>query len=138
MYASDHKEKFYQELRKTSEKIKSIISEYDTKQKEKILIQEIVSQQQYLNSNIQPNKIPTKNIIFKNSTTGITTILRTEIGTTMKELFKRYIREVYGITKKKISFVFDSKKIEREDQEKLKKFLIIQKHQELLPLKLKE
>ena len=38
-YISYKKEKFYQEFRKTSEKIKSIINEYDTKQKEKILIQ---------------------------------------------------------------------------------------------------
>ena len=45
--------------------------------------------------------------------------MRNEIGITMKELFKRYIREEYGITKKKISFVIDSKKIDREDTRKI-------------------
>ena len=104
---------------KHQKKINSIISEFDTKQEEKILKQEILSQQEYLNSNIQQNKIPTKNIVFKNSTTGIMTILRTEIGTTMKELFKRYIREEYGITNNKISIIFDSKKIDREDTRKI-------------------
>ena len=39
---------------------------------------------------------------------------------TMEELFKKCINEVYGETKKKISFFHDSKKINRDGKRKIK------------------
>ena len=66
------------------------------------------------------NQMNTNIIIFQNSTIGITTNKRAMNELTMEELVKKYVNEVYGEKKKKISFFYDSNKISLDDKRKIK------------------
>ena len=115
IYKNTEKEIFYKQLGKISDQINSIIKKNENEIQQKIIAQQIV-----INQQIQPNQLITKNIIIHNTTIGLKKNIRASINTTMEELFKRYVSEVYGITKKKITFFYDSKKISRDDKRKIK------------------
>jgi len=116
MYKINDKQKFYEQLRKISEQINSLINENEIQQ----IPQPTLIQQQGLIPPTPINQMNTKIIIFQNSTIGITTNIRAVNELTMEELFKKYVNEVYGETKKKISFFYDSNKIRRDDKRKIK------------------
>jgi len=118
MYKANDKQKFYDQLRKISEQINSIINENDIQQ----IPQTTLIQQQTFNPPLT-NQMNTTIIVFQNSTIGITTNIKAVNELTMEELFKKYVNEVYGETKKKISFFYDSKKISRDEKRKIKEIL---------------
>ena len=118
MYKANDKQKFYEQLRKISEQINSIINENDIHQ----IPQTTLIQQQTFNPPLT-NQMNTTIIVFQNSTIGITTNIKAVNELTMEELFKKYVNEVYGETKKKIIFFYDSKKISRDEKRKIKEIL---------------
>ena len=118
MYKANDNKKFYEQLRKISEQINSIIKESDIQQ----IPQTTLIQQQTFNPPLT-NQMNTTIIVFQNSTIGITTNIKAVNELTMEELFKKYVNEVYGETKKKISFFYDSKKISRDEKRKIKEIL---------------
>ena len=118
MYKANDNKKFYEQLRKISEQINSIIKESDIQQ----IPQTTLIQQQAFNPPLT-NQMNTSIIVFQNSTIGITTNIKAVNELTMEELFKKYVKEVYGETKKKISFFYDSKKISRDEKRKIKEIL---------------
>ena len=114
IYKNANKELFYKQLGEISNQINSIIKENENEIQQKILSQQIIMNQQF-----QSNQFMTKNIIFNNATTGVQTNIKAPLNRTMQELFKQYVSEVYGITKKKITFFYDSNKLSRDDQRKI-------------------
>ena len=114
IYKNANKELFYKQLGGISNQINSIIKENENEIQQKILSQQIIMNQQF-----QSNQFMTKNIIFNNTTIGVQTNIRTPVNRTMQELFKQYVSEVYGITKKKITYFYDCNKISRDDQRKI-------------------
>ena len=120
MYKANDKQKFHQQLRKISEQINSLINENDIYMQQ--IPQPTLSQQQTFNPP-PTNQMNTSIIVFQNSTIGITTNIKAVNELTMEELFKKYVNEVYGETKKKISFFYDSKKISRDEKRKIKEIL---------------
>ena len=123
VYKNNDTEKFYVRIKKISEQIKTIIADNENEQKQELLKQQFLLQEQNNINNINniqiSNQIILKNIIFQNTTIGVTTNINAPINLTMEELFKRYVNMVYGITKKKISYFYDSNKIPRDDKRKI-------------------
>ena len=119
MYKANDNQKFYEQLRKISEQINSIIKENDMQP----IPQSTLSQQQVFNFPLSTSQMNTTIIVFQNSSIGITTNIKAVNELTMGELFKKYVNEVYGETKKKISFFYDSKKISRDEKRKIKEIL---------------
>ena len=79
---------------------------------QQMMQQQMMRQQQMMQMMEQMNS---KKFIFKNSN-GRETSLSVQIGTTVEELFNKYINEVYGITSKNITFLYNAQIIKRNDQ----------------------
>ena len=109
MYKVKDTDRFYNQLKKLTDQINSLINEKEEEKQQEMLLKEIQ------NKTVQ-NQIRIKNIIFNNTTIGLKTNIQTPINITMENLFKKYVNQVYGNTKKKISYFYDSKKIGREDK----------------------
>ncbi len=118
MYKINDQQKFYEQLRKILEQINSLINENNIRQ----MPQTALNQQQGFNVPLPINQTDTKIIRFKNSSLGMSTNIRAVNELTMEELFKRYINEVYGETKKKITFMYDSEPINMDDKRNIKEF----------------
>ena len=109
MYKAKDTDRFYNQLKKLTDQINSLINEKEEEKQQEMLLKEIQ------NKTVQ-NQIRIKNIIFNNTTIGLKTNIQTPINITMENLFKKYVNQVYGNTNKKISYIFDSQKIERDDK----------------------
>ena len=109
MYKVKDTDRFYNQLKKLTDQINSLINEKEEEKQQEMLLKEIQ------NETIQ-NQIRLKNIIFNNTTIGLKTKIQTPINISMENLFKKYVNQVYGNTNKKISYIFDSQKIERDDK----------------------
>ena len=115
MYKKNENQKFYDQLRKISEQINSIINENNIDQMPKSTLM-----QQQINQKLLEDQMNSRIIIFQNATLRITTNIKAHNEMTMEALFKKYVSEVYGVTKKKITFFYDSNKIRREDTRTIK------------------
>ena len=109
MYKAKDTDRFYNQLKKLTDQINSLINEKEEEKQQEMLLKEIQ------NETIQ-NQIRLKNIIFNNTTIGLKTNIQTPINISMENLFKKYVNQVYGNTNKKISYFYDSKKIGRDDK----------------------
>ena len=109
MYKAKDTDRFYNQLKKLTDQINSLINEKEEEKKQEMLLKEIQ------NKTVQ-NQIRIKNIIFNNTTIGLKTKIQTPINISMENLFKKYVNQVYGNTNKKISYFYDSKKIGRDDK----------------------
>ena len=109
MYKAKDTDRFYNQLKKLTDQINSLINEKEEEKKQEMLLKEIQ------NKTVQ-NQIRIKNIIFNNTTIGLKTNIQTPINISMENLFKKYVNQVYGNTNKKISYFYDSKKIGRDDK----------------------
>ena len=109
MYKAKDTDRFYNQLKKLTDQINSLINEKEEEKKQEMLLKEIQ------NKTVQ-NQIRIKNIIFNNTTIGLKTKIQTPINISMENLFKKYVNQVYGNTNKKISYIFDSQKIGRNDK----------------------
>ena len=109
MYKVKDTDRFYNQLKKLTDQINSLINEKEEEKQQEMLLKEIK------NKTVQ-NQIRIKNIIFNNTTIGLKTKIQTPINISMENLFKKYVNQVYGNTNKKISYIFDSQKIGRDDK----------------------
>ena len=109
MYKVKDTDRFYNQLKKLTDQINSLINEKEEEKQQEMLLKEIQ------NKTVQ-NQIRIKNIIFNNTTIGLKTKIQTPINISMENLFKKYVNQVYGNTNKKISYIFDSQKIGRDDK----------------------
>ena len=109
MYKAKDTDRFYNQLKKLTDQINSLINEKEEEKQQEMLLKEIQ------NKTVQ-NQIRIKNIIFNNTTIGLKTKIQTPINISMENLFKKYVNQVYGNTNKKISYIFDSQKIGRDDK----------------------
>ena len=109
MYKVKDTDRFYNQLKKLTDQINSLINEKEEEKQQEMLLKEIQ------NKTVQ-NQIRIKNIIFNNTTIGLKTKIQTPINISMENLFKKYVNQVYGNTNKKISYFYDSKKIGRDDK----------------------
>ena len=109
MYKAKDTDRFYNQLKKLTDQINSLINEKEEEKQQEMLLKEIK------NKTVQ-NRIRIKNIIFNNTTIGLKTKIQTPINISMENLFKKYVNQVYGNTNKKISYIFDSQKIGRDDK----------------------
>ena len=109
MYKIKDTDRFYDQLRKISDKINSLISEKEEEKQQEMLLHEIQKES-------KQNQIKIKNIIFNNTTIGLKTNIQAPVNISMENLFKQYVNQVYGNTNKKISYFYDSNKIGRNDK----------------------
>ena len=109
MYKVNDTDRFYNQLRKISDQINSLINENENLKEQEIL-------KQSLQQKIPQNQIRVKNIVFNNTTIGVKTNIQVPVNMTMENLFKQYVNQVYGNTHKKISYFYDSNKIARNDK----------------------
>ena len=120
-----NKVKFYEQLKNISEQINIILNAnfMESIQQQMTIQQQIMPQQQQM---IMQQKIKNKkeqyiNIGFDNCRKQYVN-LAVKYGTTIEELLNKYINEVYGITNKKLNFIFNAKRVERNDQNKVEQF----------------
>ena len=84
-------------------------------------MQQMQQWQQMQNMLEQKEQNQSKKIIFKNNRDDQKTIT-TKYGTTIEELLNNYINQVNGFTNKKLSFLYNAKKIDRYDQSQVKDY----------------
>ena len=116
MYKAKDTDRFYNQLKKLTDQINSLINEKEEEKQQEMLLKEIQ------NKTVQ-NQIRIKNIIFNNTTIDLKTNIQTPINITMENLFKKYVNQVYGNTNKKISYFYDSNKIGRDDKRTIEEVL---------------
>ena len=109
MYKVNGADRFYNQLRKISDQINSLINENENLKEQEIL-------KQSLQQKIPQNQIRVKNIVFNNTTIRVKTNIQVPVNMTMENLFKQYVNQVYGNTQKKISYFYDSHKFTRNDK----------------------
>ena len=114
--------KYYEQLAKISKQINDvIISEQQIMIQQNMMQQQMMQQQMMQQQMMQQQMMQQqmKKIIFINNSTGVKTHMESKVGITMEELFNRYKNEVYGETNKKLTYIYISKKINRDDKRKL-------------------
>ena len=119
----------YNKLKKISEQINSIISEYDNMnqiqlmqqqmmmqqmQQQMMMQQQIEAQQQIMQPQIKEKKFK-YNVTFK-TTQGKINNLITDFDVTVEELLNRYINNYYGPVKGGLIFLFNGQKIKMNEQ----------------------
>ena len=120
-----NKVKFYEQLKNISEQINIILNAnfMESIQQQMTIQQQIMPQQQQMmmQQKIKNKKEQYINIGFDNCRKHNVN-LAVKYGTTIEELLNKYINEVYGITNKKLNFIFNAKRLERNDQNKVEQF----------------
>ena len=114
--------KYYEQLAKISKQINDvIISEQQIMIQQNMMQQQMMQQQMMQQQMMQQQMMQQqmKKIIFINNSTGVKTHMESKVGITMEELFNRYKNEVYGETNKKLTYIYISKKINKDDKRKL-------------------
>ena len=109
MYKVKDTDRFYNQLKKLTDQINSLINEKEEEKQQEMLLKKIQNKP-------AQNQIKVKNIIFDNTTIGVKTSIQIPININMENLFMKYVNQVYGNTNKKISYFYDSQKIERNDK----------------------
>ena len=118
---------YYEQLKKVSEQINSMINEYDMQQQQMIMQQQMMMQQammmqQQMNNESQIEKI---NITFKNIR-GMRTVIIAKYGTQVKDVLKQYIEKNYGFqNNKKLIFVYNAKRINENEVEVVEEYFSI-------------
>ena len=120
-----NKVKFYEQLKNISEQINIILNAnfMESIQQQMTIQQQIMPQQlqMMMQQKIKNKKEQYINIGFDNCRKHNVN-LAVKYGTTIEELLNKYINEVYGITNKKLNFIFNAKRVERNDQNKVEQF----------------
>ena len=124
----------YDKLKKISEQINSIISEYDNMnqiqlmqqqmmmqqmQQQMMMQQQIEAQQQIMQPQIKEKKFK-YNVTFK-TVKGKVNNLVADLDITIEELLNKYINEIYGPAKGLV-FLYNANKIKRNEQRTVKDF----------------
>ena len=119
-------EKYIKQIKQISKQINSIISDYNNESQKQQQMQQM-QQWQQMQQMLQMQQIEqmvdqeemekeeTKKITFK-SIKGEEKIITVKFGTTMEELLNKYIYQVYGLTYKKLTFLYNAQTINRNDQ----------------------
>ena len=121
----------YDKLKKISEQINSIISEYDNinmqLMQQQMMMQQMQQQFQEQQQIMQPqinNKKFKYNAIFK-TPSGKTDILAVDFDITVEELLNKYINEYYGPVKGRLVFLYNVSRIKRNEQRTVENFFKI-------------
>jgi len=138
------KENYNEQLRNISKEINKIIGANDMQQQmQKMMIQQnmmnqmmiqqqfeaqnqqqlIMMQQPMMNQNNGNLNVKVKNIIFKNQA-GLTIIIQAKIEEKVEEILNQYMQRAYGFKKEKISFLYNGREINRNEQSTVANFFI--------------
>ena len=116
--------KFYEQLRKISEQINSIINENDLNNMQQQMMQQQMMQQQMINKqNINEQDGPKMNITFDNGRIKIT--ITVTYGTTIEELLNKYLKRINSFHNEKIIFLYNAEKINRNEQKKVEAYFAL-------------
>ena len=130
---------FYDQLRKISEQINSIINENDLNNMQQQMMQQQMMQQQMIQQqmlqqqmmqqqmmqqqminkqNMNTQDGPQMSVEFKNIH-EISKIITVPYGTTIKELLNKYLKRINSFDNEKIIFLYNATKINRNEQKKV-------------------
>ena len=124
---------YYEQLKKVSEQINSMINEYDMQQQQLMMQQQMLFQQQMMmerqmrENQFQTNDDKYISLLFVNSSNKLTTIV-TKHGTKVKDTLKQYNEKNFGFQNDKITFLFNGKKIDKNENQVVEKFFGIFDH----------
>ena len=137
MYIMMNMQNPYDKLKKISEQINSIISEYDNMnqmqlmqkqmmmqqmQQQIMMQQQFQAQQQIMQPQINEKKFkPRKNVIFKTQRGKIDN-LAVVFDITVEELLNKYINEYYGPVKGRLVFLYNARGIKRNEKRTIENF----------------
>ena len=127
---------FYEQLKKISEQINSMINEYDMLQQQMIMQQQmmqhqmmmqqqmIMQQQLKVNQNQANFDTQSKyiNIQFENDSLELINMIF-KYGTSVKDALNQYIIKAYGFSKDKIIFFYNGCKINKNELSKIENFI---------------
>ena len=115
----------YDKLKKISEQISSIISEYDDMNmllmQQQMMMQQMQQQIEAQQQLMKPQIKEKYNMIFK-TTKGKVNNLIVDFDITVGELINRYINNYYGPVKGGLIFLFNGKRIKMNEQRTVKDF----------------
>ena len=118
----------YDKLKKISEQINSIISEYDNinmqLMQQQMMMQQMQQQFQAQHQILQPqinNKKFKYNVIFK-TPSGKTDNFAVDFDITVEELLNKYINEYYGPVKGRLFFLYMASEIKRNEKRTVENF----------------
>ena len=128
----------YDKLKKISEQINSIISEYDNinmqLMQQQMMMQQMQQQFQEQQQIMQPQKNDKKfkyNVRF-NAPGGKTHNLAVDFDITIEELLNKYINEYYGPVKGRLVFVFNANRIKGNEKTIVKDFFKLNYHPNII------
>ena len=120
--------KFYEQLSLISNKINSIINDYNMDQEQTMMMMPLIMPppmipQTNMFEDLEPEQtnIEMINVIFSDSTRKDIVLCR-KIGTTIKELFDNYFEQVYenyGYQNENCKFLYNARKLDRNDNRKI-------------------
>ena len=127
-----NKEKFYGQLKVISEQINNLINEQNEYQM-MLMQQQMMYQQQQMMYQQQMNEqqqMPKeefnfKNIVFENPRhpgSSVYDNITVKFGTKVKDVLNQYINKIYKYPKENIIFLFNSKKISRNEERTIEDF----------------
>ena len=113
----------YDKLKKISEQINSIISEYDNMNQMQQMQQQMMMQQQFQAQQqlMQPHIKEKFNVTFK-TTVGKRINLVVDYDVTVEELLNKYINEYYGPVKGRLVFIYNASEIKRNEKRTIENF----------------
>ena len=115
---------YYEQLKKVSEQINTMLNEYNMEQQQMMIQQQIMIQQEInenqnqANNNNNPLYI---NLHFKRPK-GDTIVMSFKYGTKVYEALYQFTERIYGHPNDKIVFVFNAKNIDRNEQRTVENF----------------
>ena len=138
-------DKYIEQIKNISEQIKNLINSYNLEKQQKMVQQQMIQQQMMQQQMIQQQMMEQQmrqqqidnwekvNIIFRDDR-GWKKNIVIETDTTLKELFDKYMKETFGYENSKINFIFDARKIDRNDNTKIKDYFSNYRGNEVLTI----
>ena len=110
-------EKYYKQLKSISTTINSLISDYETNP---MMQQQMMQQQmaQQMQQQMMDEQYKYKEITFKH-VDGNRKIIKIKIGSTVKELINKHKKEIYSLSNKTLTFLYNAVKISENDNRKV-------------------
>ena len=137
-------DKYFEQIKNISNQINNLINSYYLEKQLKMAQQQMAQQQmmqqqmmqhQMMKQQMAQPKIndwKTVSAVFRDHT-GLTSF-KIETEKTLKELFDEYMEKVYGYNNSKIAFIYNTKRIDRNSNTKIKDYFSNCKGNPTLPL----
>ena len=138
-------DKYIEQIKNISEQIKNLINSYNLEKQQKMVQQQMIQQQMMQQQMIQQQMMEQQmrqqqidnwervNVVFRGGGGGWRNIV-IETDTTLKKLFDKYMNETFGYENSKINFIFDARKIDRNDNTKIKDYFSNYRGNEVLTI----